>query len=369
MCSKLDAVTRVHLTKVKPSGTSALQDADGSALPTPNVHTFAPFTQVSLSAIRAAALVVALSTAAASSAQVWPAHAVRIVATSPPGGSVDFLARALAADFGEAFGQPFVVENRPGANGNIGVELVLKAPADGHALFVSPPGPFSINAHLMPSMPFDPARDIAPVTMLAATPLLLVVHPSVPAGNLPELLAWLRVQDGKATYASQAVASTGHLAMELMLSRTGVRAIHVPYKGSAAQAATDLLAGRVSMGFISTSTTLTQVASGRLRAIGVAELRRIRAAPDIPTLDESGLPGFEATPWLGLGTRAGTPRGTVDRLAARAAVALARPEATKRMASLGIEPRPVAADDFAAFLRVDSAKWAEIIRRTGAKPE
>jgi tripartite-type tricarboxylate transporter receptor subunit TctC len=305
----------------------------------------------------------------AAGAQTWPGHAVRIVATSPPGGSVDFLARTLASDFGEAFGQPFVVENRPGANGNIGVDLVMKAPADGHALFVSPPGPFSINMHLMPGMPFDPVRDIAPVTMLAVTPLLLVVHPSVPAGNLAELLAWLRAQDGKATYASQAVASTGHLAMELMKSRTGVEATHVPYRGSAAQAAADLLAGRVSMGFISTSTTLPHVASGRLRAIGVAELRRIRAAPDIPTLDESGLPGFEATPWLGLGARAGTPREIVERLAERAALALARPEAAKRMASLGIEPRPMKPREFAEFLRADSGKWAGIIRRAGVKLE
>src|SRR5262245_24335221 len=151
----------------------------------------------------------------------WPAHPVRIVATSPPGGSVDFLARALAADFGAAFGQPFVVENKPGANGNIGVELVLKAAAAGHAMFVSPPGPFSINVHLMPDMPFNPTRDVAPVAMLAVTPLLLVVHPAVPARSLPELLSWLRAQNGAATYASQAVASTGYLAMELMKSRAG----------------------------------------------------------------------------------------------------------------------------------------------------
>ena len=280
---------------------------------------------------------------------------------------MDFLARALATDFSEAFGQPFVVENRPGANGNIGVELVLKSPADGHAMFVSPPGPFAINVHLMPSMPFDPVRDIAPVAMLAVTPLLLVVHPSVPARNLPELLAWLRAQNGAATYASQAVASTGYLAMELMLSRTGVRATHVPYKGSAAQAAADLLAGRVSMGFISASTTLPHVATGRLRAIGVAELQRIREAPDIPTLDELGLPGFEATPWLGLGARAGTPNEIIQRLAGRAALALARPEAAKRMAGLGIEPRPMGPDEFSKFLRTDSAKWADIIRRSGAK--
>ena len=299
----------------------------------------------------------------------WPTHTVRIVATSPPGGSVDFLARALAEDFGKSFGQPFVVENRPGANGNIGVEMVVKAPADGHMLFVSPPGPFSINAHLMPTMPFDPERDIAPVAMLAVAPLLLVVHPSVPAKNLPELLDWLRAQGGGVSYASQAVASTGFLAMELLKARTGVQATHVPYKGSAAQATTDLLAGRVAMSFVNTSTTLPHIASGRLRAIGVAELKRIREAPDIPTLDESGLPGFEATTWLGLGTRAGTPREIIARLADRSSRALAEPAVARRMASLGIEARPLMADEFAGFLRSDSAKWADIIRRSGAKLE
>jgi tripartite-type tricarboxylate transporter receptor subunit TctC len=299
----------------------------------------------------------------------WPGHAVRIVATSPPGGSVDFLARALAEDFGRTFGKPFVVENRPGANGNIGVELVVKAPADGHTLFVSPPGPFAINAHLMPAMPFDPERDIAPVAMLAVAPLLLVVHPSVPAKNLSELLAWLRAQKGEATYASQAVASTGHLAMELLKSLTGVEATHVPYKGSAAQATADLLAGRVAMSFVNTSTTLPHIASGRLRAIGVAELKRIRAAPGIPTLAESGLPGFQATTWLGLGARAGTPREIVERLAERSSRALAEDGVARRMAALGIEPRPLMPEEFAAFLRADSAKWADIIRRTGAKAE
>jgi tripartite-type tricarboxylate transporter receptor subunit TctC len=299
----------------------------------------------------------------------WPNHVVRIVATSPPGGSVDFLARALAADFSRNFGQAFVVENRPGANGNIGVEMVVKAPADGHMLFVSPPGPFSINANLMAAMPFDPARDVAPVAMLAVAPLLLVVHPSVPAKNLPELLAWLRAQDGKVNYASQAVASTGHLAMELMKSLTGVEATHVPYRGSAAQAAADLLAGRVAMSFVNTSTTLSHIAAGQLRAIGVAELKRIAAAPDIPTLDESGLPGFEATTWLGLGTRAGTQQDIVLRLSDRAARALAQPDVAKRMASLGIEPRPMGPEPFTRFLVADAEKWKDIIRRTGAKAE
>jgi tripartite-type tricarboxylate transporter receptor subunit TctC len=301
--------------------------------------------------------------------QPWPNRTVRIIATSPPGGSVDFLARALAEDFTKSFGEAFVVETRPGANGNIGVAIVVKALADGHMLFVAPPGPFSINAHLMSYMPFNPATDVSPVAMLGVAPLLLVVHPSVPAKNLRELLAWLRGEGAQAHYASQAVASTGHLAMELLKSLARVEATHVPYKGSAAQATTDLLAGRVAMSFVNTSTTLQYVRDGRLRAIAVAELKRIAAAPEIPTVAESGLPGFEATPWLGLGARAGTARDIVYRLNDRASRALAHPDVARRAANLGIEARPMAPDEFAEFVRAENAKWADIIRRSGAKVE
>jgi len=260
----------------------------------------------------------------------WPNRPVRIIATSPPGGSVDLLARILAQDLTRKHGQPFVVENRPGANGDVGVSAVLRAPADGHALFVAPAGPFSINLSLRP---------------------------------------WLRAQSGKATYASQAVGSTGHLAMELFKSLTGVEATHVPYKGSAAQAATDLVAGRVSMSFVNTSTTIAYLQRGALRAIAVAEKRRIAALPDIPTLDESGLPGFEATAWIGLGARAGTPDAVVLQLAQDATDALAQPESLRRLAALGIEPRPMSPQEFAAFIRRDTERWADVIRRSGATAE
>jgi tripartite-type tricarboxylate transporter receptor subunit TctC len=299
----------------------------------------------------------------------WPNRPVRVIATSPPGGSIDLLARILAQELTKKHGQPFVVENRPGANGDLGVAAVLRAPADGHWFFVAPAGPFSINLNLRSSMPFNPGTDIAPVTLLAVTPLVLMVHPSVPATNLQELLAWLRAQSGKATYASQAVGSTGHLAMELFKSLTGVEAIHVPYKGSAAQAATDLVAGRVSMSFVNTSTTIAYLQKGMLRAIAVAEKRRITAVPDIPTLDESGLPGFEASAWIGLGTRAGTPDPVVLQLAHDATQALAQPESAHRLAALGIEPRPMPPPEFAAFIRRDTERWAEVIRRSGAKAE
>src|SRR5438309_171874 len=298
--------------------------------------------------------------------QPWPSRAVRIIATSPPGGSVDFLARSLAEDFTKSFGETFVVETRPGANGNIGVELVVKAPADGHMLFVSPPGPFSINAHLMSFMPFNPATDVAPVAMLGVAPLLLVVHPSVPAKDLRDLLAWLRGEGAHAHHASQAVASTGHLAMELLKSVADVDAVHVPYKGSAAQATTDLLAGRVAMSFVNTSTTLQHVRDGRLRAIAVAELKRIDAAPEIPTLAESGLPGFEATSWVGLGARSGTSREIVHRLNDRASRALAHAEVARRMANLGIEAHAMTPEQFAEFVRAENGKWGDIICRSGA---
>src|SRR5260221_7498061 len=305
---------------------------------------------------------------AASAQQPWPSHTVRIIATSPPGGSVDLLARVLAEDFSRNFGVPFVVESRPGANGNIGVDLVVKAPADGHMLFVAPPGPFSINAQLMSFMPFNPAA-IAPVAMLGVAPLLLVVHPSVPAKNLQELLAWMRGEGAHAHYASQAVASSGHLAMELLKSLARVDALHVPYKGSAAQATTDLLAGRVAISFVNTSTTLQHVRDGRLRAIAVAELKRIEAAPENPTLSESGLPGVAATPLLGPAARSGTSRELIHRLNDRASRALAQADVARRMANLGIEARLMMPDQFAAFVRAETGKWAEIIRRSGAKVE
>src|SRR3989304_1144193 len=215
------------------------------------------------SAIRVFALAagLALPLAAFAQQQPWPNRVVHIVSTSPPGGSVDLFARIAAEEFTDTFGQTFVVENRPGANGNIGVDLVMRAPADGHMLFVSPAGPFSINASIMKSMSFNPQTDIAPIAMLGVSPLLLVVPPSGPAAGTP----------------------------------------------------TDLLAGRVTMSFVNTSTTIRHIQDGKLRAIAVAERKRIAAAPEVPTVAESGGPGFEATSWFGLATRPGTARGIIDR--------------------------------------------------------
>ncbi len=312
-----------------------------------------------------APLAMAQSTAAPAQ---WPARPVRVIATSPPGGSVDLLARVLAEEFTKSFGQPFVVENRPGANGNIGVDAVVKAPPDGHMLFVTIPGVFSINMHLHAKMPFDPATEIAPIAMLGYSPLLLMLHPSVPAKTVPELLAWLRAQAGKASYASQGVGTTGHLAMELLKSMTGVDVVHVPYKGAAA-ATTDLLAGNVVLSFINTTAAVPMVQKGQLRAIAVAEKHRIAVVPDLPTMDEAGVKGFEVTPWFGLGTRSGVPRAIVERLSGEAARALKQPDTEARLAKLGIDVRPMQPDAFAAYIRAETERWGVIIRRSGAKAE
>lgn len=317
--------------------------------------------------IAALALIVLPLWALAQQPAGWPSRPVRVVCTSPPGGSVDLFARTVSEEFSRTFGQPFVVDNRPGANGNVGVELVLRAPADGQMMFVAPAGPFSINPSIMEGMSFNPKTEIAPIAMLGVSPLLLVVHPSVPAKNLQELLAWMRAQGGKVNYASQAVASTGFLAMELLKSLTGVEAAHIPYKGSAAAATADLLAGRVPMSFVNTSTTIPYIRSGQLRALAVAELKRIAAVPDIPTVSEAGVPGFEATSWFGLGARAGTPRDIVSALSEAAARAVTRPDVVARLAKIGIEPRPMNPEQFGEFIRAESIKWEDIIRRTGAK--
>ena len=300
-------------------------------------------------------------------AQAWPSRTVKVVSVAPPGGAIDLLARIVADDAAKIFNQPFIVENRPGANGNIGVQIVLKEPADGYYFFVGPPGPFSINQSIMSNMPFDPARDIAPVAMLGVAPLVLVVHPSVPASNLKELLAWMKSRNGNVTYASQGIASTGHLAMELFKAATGLEATHIPYTNSGAAATLDQIAGRIDVAFINTSTTLAYIDKGQLRAIGVAELKRITAAPNIPTLAEQGLADFEATPWLALGTRTGVPREIIQRMNEASGRALTRPENFARVQKIGNELRVMSPEQVTAFIRAETIKWAEIVKRSGAR--
>lgn len=295
----------------------------------------------------------------------WPNKSVRILATSPPGGSVDLLTRIVAEHFTKVFGKPFVVENKPGANGNIAVDSVVRAPADGYMLFVTIPGVFAINRHLFSSMPFDPDKDIAPIALLGESPLILVVPPTSPVKNFAQFLAWARASPGKLAYASAGVGTTGNLAMELLKQTAGLDILHVPYKGNAA-ATTDLLAGRVQVMMDNTTTALPHIRESKLLGLAVAESSRIASAPEIPTIAESGVPGYEVIPWFGLGTKAGVPHDIIDKLNAAANEALAAPENQKRLATAGIVLRPMSASAFSAFVKTETVKWGETIRVAGA---
>ncbi len=300
-------------------------------------------------------------------AQPYPSKPVRMLLTNPPGGVVDILARVIGDELGKSLGQPFVPENRPGANGNIAAEMMLHLPADGYTLMVAPLGPFTTNKVLFTKPTYDPLVDFAPISMLAIAPLILVVHPSVPAENLQALLAWMR-KEGNVSYASQGVASSGHLAMELLKSMTGVNGTHVPYKGGSAPMV-DLTAGYIKVMFNNSSTCLPFVRRGAVRAIAVAEKTRLQSAPEIPTLDEQGVKGFEATPWFGMAARAGTPRNIVEQVSSEVARIFKHADVQRKFHDLGVELRGTTPDVFSAHIRSETEKWTRIVERTGARIE
>jgi tripartite-type tricarboxylate transporter receptor subunit TctC len=316
--------------------------------------------------MRLAAVVLACALPLASLAQTYPTKPVRLILTNPPGGTVDTLARVIGDELGKSFGQPFVLENRPGANGSIGGQIVATAEPDGHTLLLGPPGPIAINRLLFTKMPYDPRTAFAPVSLVAVAPLVFVVNPNLSAQSFSAFLAQARAQPGKLTYASQGNGSSGHLAMELLKSMTGIDIAHVPYKGSA-PALADLIAGRVDVMLDNTTSSLPQVRAGKLRALAVAEPKRIKAAPDLPTIAESGLPGFEATPWFGIVARAGTPKPIIDQLAERIGEIVRRPDIESRFAALGVELRGTSAAAFDAHIAAELTKWDAIVKRSGAK--
>ena len=243
---------------------------------------------------------------ALAAAQAYPARPVHIINPFTAGGPIDLLARAVGQKLHEAWGQPVVVETRAGAAGNIGIEYVAKQPGDGYALLVMPTGNAVVNPHIYPKLPYDPLKDFAPVTLLATVENVLVVHPSVKASSVRELVALAKANPGKLTFSSPGVGSQAHVAGEMLQSMAGVKMLHVPYKGMA-PAMNDLLGGQVSFMFLSMSSALKQVQAGKLRALGVASRERSSAAPDLPTVAEQGLPGFEALSWYALMAPAGTP--------------------------------------------------------------
>lgn len=306
--------------------------------------------------------------ACGANAQAYPAKPIRLVVPFTPGGSTDILARLVGQKLGEAFGQQVIIDNRPGAGGNIGVELVAKSLPDGYTLVMGHIGTFGVNPSLYPKLPYDPIKDFQPITLFAKVPNLLAVNPSLPVKSVKDLIALARAKPGALNYGSGGNGSAAHLATEYfkLLSKTDIQ--HIPYKGTA-PAITDLISGQVSMAITGVPPLLPHVKSGRVRAIAVATSKRLPLLPELPTIAETGLPGYEATQWYGVLAPAATPKDIVTRLNAEIVKALQRPEVKERLASEAAEPVGNTPEQFQAFIKAEIARWAPVVKASGARPD
>ena len=319
-------------------------------------------------ALSLAAALAILAPHAAAAADAYPAKPVRFVVAFPPGGGTDIIARSIAQKLTERIAQQVVVDNRPGAGGNIGTDIVAKSAPDGYTLLMGSAGPLAINASLFVKMPFDPIKDLAPVTLAASTPNVLVVHPSLRAATVKELIALAKARPGEINFASSGHGTPAHLAGELFNSMAGVKMVHVPYKG-AAPALADLLGGQVQLMFSTMPPALPHVKDGKLRALAVTSAKRSPAAPDLPTVDEIALPGFEANTWHGVVAPAGTPRAIIARLNREIVAILHLPDVVERLSAQGAEPVGSTPEEFAAYIGSETLKWAKVVRDSGAKAE
>ena len=301
--------------------------------------------------------------------QSYPVKPLRFVVPFPPGGPLDIMARGLGAKLQEAWGQPVVVENKPGAGGGIGADAVAKSPGDGYTLLMGAVSTHAINPWLYANIPYDPAKDFIPVTLVAQVPNILVVNPTLPVKSVKELIAYAKAKPGALSFASGSTGSTGHLAGELFKTMAGVDMVHVPYKG-AAPAMFDLLAGQTQLMFDNIANALPQVKAGKLRALAVTTAKRSPAVPDLPTIDEAGLTGFDLTTWFGVFVPAKTPKEVVDKLNGEIVKALSGKELRDRLTAMGTEPPSITTPaDFAAFVQRESAKYAQVVKTSGARVE
>ncbi len=312
-------------------------------------------------------LALVAATALGQSPGSYPSRPIRLIVGFPPGGPVDVVARTLGLQLGESIGQPVVIENRPGAGGIVGTEAVARAAPDGYTLLTATTT-LSIQETLYNNLTYSALRDFTPIAAVAAGPQVLVVNMSVPAKNVQELIALAKARPGQLNYASPSSGGANHLAAEMLKTMAGIDVMHVPYKGGA-PAETDLIGGRVTFMFASLPAALARVQAGQLRALAVTSAQRVAGAADIPTLAESGLPGFEVTSWYGVIGPAGMPRDIVMRLNGDINKALASPQMKERMVALGVEGTPGTPEQFADFIRRDTAKWAKVIKESGAKPD
>jgi len=314
-------------------------------------------------AIAVIAAAVASTAAGSACAQDFPSKPIRFLVGQAPGGATDIVARLVASKMSEALGQNIAVENRTGAAGSIAAASVAKSLADGHtALVVS--SSYSINPSLYTNLPFDPQKDLAPVSLLAEAPFLLVVHPSIPARSVKDLIGLAKAKPGTLTYGSGGIGSSGHLAGALFELASGVKVTHVPYKG-AGQALVDLLGGQITFMFASVLSSGPHVKRERLRVLGVTSAKRSHALPQVPTIAETGLTGYATTTWYGVLVPAGTPQGVIDRLAAAAGKAVASPEVRDRMLADGAEPVGSPPAAFQKHLATEIAKWRKVVKSAG----
>ncbi|HTP63132.1 MAG TPA: tripartite tricarboxylate transporter substrate binding protein [Burkholderiales bacterium] len=317
------------------------------------------------------ALAIAAGTA---TAQSWPSRPLRLVVPYAPGGPIDISARLLAAKLQEPLGQPVVVENRPGAGGNIGVDLIAKGPADGYNLVMSAIATLAINPSLYSNLPYDPLKDLRHVALLVQVPNVLVVRDDLPAKNVQELIALARQQPGKLDFGSGSTGSTGHLAGEMFKMMTGTYMVHIPYKGSA-PALADMMAGRIDLMFDNLASSLPSIKSGKVRALATTTLKRSSFLPDVPTLNEvgqsvAGLRGFDMTTWWGVSVAAKTPQAVVDRLSAEILKAMDAPDVKERLHGMGSEaPAIRTPEQFTAFVAAELKTYTELVKRSGAKAD
>jgi tripartite-type tricarboxylate transporter receptor subunit TctC len=299
-------------------------------------------------------------------AQAYPNHTIRLVVPFPAGGTTDILARAAAQKLTESLGQAVVVDNRPGAGGNIGADIVAKSAPDGYTLLMGTVGTHAINPSLYAKMPYDHVKDFVPVVLVAGVPNVLVVNPSVPVHSVADLIKLAKSKPGEINFASSGAGTSIHLSGELFKTMAGVDMTHVPYKGSA-PALTDLMGGQVQVMFDNLPSSLALIKSGKLRAIAVTSLKRAPALPDVPTIAESGLPGFEASSWFGVLAPAGTPAPVVARLNAEVNKWLQSPEAREQLLAQGAAAAGGTPEQFAAHIRAETEKWAKVVKASGAK--
>jgi tripartite-type tricarboxylate transporter receptor subunit TctC len=299
-------------------------------------------------------------------AQGYPAKPIKIVVPFTPGGTTDVLARAVGQKLTANWGQPVVIDNRPGAGGNIGSEVVAKAAGDGYTLLMGTISTHGINPSLYTKLPFDAVKDFAPVSLVARVPNVLVLHPSVPANSVKELIALAKAKPGQLNFASSGNGTSIHLSGEMFKTMAGVQMSHIPYKGSA-PALTDLLGGQVSLMFDNMPTALPHVKAGRLKALAVTTAKRSPALPELPTVAESGLPDFEATSWFGVLAPAATPKEIVNKLSGEIAKILKTPDVQAQLSGQGAEPVGSTAEEFATHIKSEMAKWAKVVKESGAR--